>query len=76
MEEYDEDVDMDADGFEEGESDDFDADALSYDDDEIEGDNDGLVEEHPFEHDAPPQAVLNIGVFVDDLIFPFLVGPS
>lgn len=56
MDEYDEDIDMDADDYEEGESDDFDADALSYDDDEIERD-DGLVEEHPFEHDAPPQAV-------------------
>lgn len=47
MEDYDED-------FDEG-SDDFDADAMSFDDDEI--DEDGLVEEHPFEEDAPPQAV-------------------
>lgn len=47
---------MDAEDYED-ESDDFDADALSYDDDEL-GEADGLVEEHPFEHDAPPQAVL------------------
>lgn len=39
---------------EEGFDDDFDEDALSYDDDELE---DTLVEEHPFEDDEPPQAV-------------------
>jgi hypothetical protein len=56
MDEYDEDDDMDAEDYD-GDSDNFDADALSYDDDELD-DADGLVEEHPFEHDAPPQAVL------------------
>lgn len=55
MEEFDEEFEDD-----EADTDDYDQDAMSFDDDEFdeEADEDGLIEENPFELDAPPQAAL------------------